>query len=264
MGYTTAGSGIGWFHVGSFPGLENLPEDMQEAVVRASNNSVSKKTWQTYGSVRKHLEQCEQKVGSRFRLPMDQQQVVVFVAFLLSTGKLKAGSVDNILSALRMYHLANGFYSSALRPDCVKHILRGRRNQDALEEREKITHLPVTLNVLELIRLSLKHEARMGEEEKSVVWAVSTIAFSGCIRVGELLSKKARSIDPSFDLQKKDVKQAGAYILTHEGSVAPGWFFSFWHLLRLKFIKLVVYPLVFRVLNPKQREIGLNFRFSQI
>ena len=203
-GYTT--DSVGWFGVWSFPGLECLPAEIQEAAVQACNNSVSKKTWGTYNAVKTHLDMCERKIGRSFRLPMDESSLVIFVAYLLSTGKLKAESVGNILSALRMYHLSQGFYSPMLRPDCIKNLLKGRGNQDALEERDKPSRLPVTLGVLELLRLRLKRDKNMSEEEKSVVWAVSTVAFGGGFRVGELLSKKARTIDPSFDLQKGDIK----------------------------------------------------------
>ena len=39
-GYTS--TKVGWFRVDSFPGLARLPLAMQNAVVSASNNSVSK------------------------------------------------------------------------------------------------------------------------------------------------------------------------------------------------------------------------------
>ena len=209
-GYTS--HSVGWFGVWSFPGLEGLPSEMQRAAVQACNNSVSKKTWGTYNAVKTHLDMCEIKVGRRFNLPMDESQLVIFVSYLLSTGRLKAVSIENIMSALRMYHLSQGFYSPMLRPECIRNLLRGRGNQDALEERDKPGRLPVTLGVLELLRLSLKRDKTMSDKEKSVVWAVSTIAFGGAFRVGELLSKKARTIDPSFDLQKGDIRHISSVV----------------------------------------------------
>ena len=149
VGYTS--SDVGWFNVWSFPGLEMMPVEIQRAVVQASNNCVTKKTWKTYDSVRGHLRMCEESVGRRFSFPMDEPQLVLFVGYLLSTNRLKAVSIENILSALRMYHLSQGMYSVMLRPDCVKNLLRGRKHQDALEERDKPGRLPVTLGVLELL-----------------------------------------------------------------------------------------------------------------
>lgn len=209
-GYTS--SSVGWFSVGSFPGLETTPVEVQRAVIQASNNCVTKKTWKTYESVINHLERCEVNVGKRFIFPMDEPQLVVFVGYLLSTNRLKSVSIENILSALRMYHLSQGFYSVLLRPQCVKNLLRGRAHQDALEERDKPKRLPVTLGVLELLRLALKCDRSMASEEKLVIWAIATVAFHGGFRLGELLSKKARSIDPAFDLQKRDVRHVSTII----------------------------------------------------
>lgn len=204
MGYRS--SKVGWFKASSFPGLATLPEAMQTAVIKASNNAISSDTWRNYGSVKGHLLKCQMKVGLRFRFPMDEPQIVMFVAYLLSTEKLKASTIDNLLSALRMVHLSEGYFAPTLRPDTVKLLLTGRGNEDALIARSKPSRLPVTLQVMELIRLTLKMDRKKGEEEKSLIWAVCTLAFTGGFRVGELLSKKARSIDPDFDLQKKNIK----------------------------------------------------------
>ena len=59
---------------------------------------------------------------------------------------------------------------------------------------------------MELIRLTLKMDKSKDEQEKALIWSVCTLAFAGGFRVGELLSKRARSIDPDFDLQKKNIK----------------------------------------------------------
>ena len=131
---------------------------------------------------------------------------MVFVAYLLSTEKLKAVSIENLLSALRMLHLAEGYFAVNLRPDVVKLLLTGRGNEDAVVARSKPGRLPVTLEVMELIRLSLRLDEKKCDKERALVWSVCTLAFTGGFRVGEILSKRARTIDPDFDLQKKDIK----------------------------------------------------------
>ena len=202
-GYTS--TKIGWFKASSFPGLSTLPMSMQSAVIKACNNSISKNTWASYGSVKGHLLKCQRKLGQRFAFPMGEPQIIVFVAYLLSSEKLKAASVENLLSALRMMHLSEGYFAPTLRPDTVKLLLRGRGNHDALLARSQPGRLPVTLEVMELIRLTLRLDRSKDDKEKAVIWAICTLAFTGGFRIGELLSKKARSIDPDFDLQKKNI-----------------------------------------------------------
>ena len=210
IGYTAAT--VGWFKASSFPGISSLPKGMRDALVKACNNSVSKNTWASYNSVKKHLEKCQKIWGRRFVFPMDGPQVTVFVAYFLSDTKLKSVSVENMLSALRMLHLTMGHYSPVLRPEIVKNMLRGRANEDALMSRCGKQRLPVTLDVLEMIRLTLKLDKKKCEKEKSLIWAVSTIAFTGGFRIGELLSKRARTIDPSYDLLKRDVKRVNRVV----------------------------------------------------
>ena len=101
--------------------------------------------------------------------------------------------------------MSKGFYLHVLRPDIVSSLLRGRANRDACLERRKVERLPVTVEILEMLRLILDLDRKLGEPYKSLVWAVSLLAYWGSFRVGELLSKTARTIDPECDLLRRDV-----------------------------------------------------------
>ena len=57
-----------------------------------------------------------------------------------------------------------------------------------------------------LLEAELEDKEDWSEQYKSMFWAVATLAFFGAFRVGELLSKKANSIDVDQDLLLKDVK----------------------------------------------------------
>ena len=106
-----------------------------------------------------------------------------------------------------MLHLSMGFYEPLLRPEVVKHMLRGKANEDVRVTRESKQRLPVTLEVMEMIRLSLRLDKSRCEKEKALIWSVCTLALGGGFRLGELLSKRARKIDPSYDLLKRDVRR---------------------------------------------------------
>ena len=60
--------------------------------------------------------------------------------------------------------------------------------------------------------------------------------------------------------KKHTIKNQGPIFLPTKEQLLPAGF-QFFAFLGLKFTKLVVYPLILRVLNQKQREIGLDFRF---
>ena len=63
-----------------------------------------------------------------------------------------------------------------------------------------------------------------------------------------------------FFLKISTGTQGTIFLPTREHLLRAG--FQFLAALGLKFIKLVVYPLILKGLQPKQREIGLDFRFS--
>ena len=110
----------------SFPHLEGLPRSLLAAAVKASNNSLSNKTWENYEVVKSHLKRCQQTTGERLNFPMGNREVVIFVAYLLSRNNLKAVTIENYLSALRNFHLTEGHFVTNLRPDIIKTMLKGK------------------------------------------------------------------------------------------------------------------------------------------
>ena len=64
----------------SFPALANLLRRIVEAAVMAANNSLTSGTWRVYNSVKKHIRECEEVIGRKFRFPMSESEVEIFVA----------------------------------------------------------------------------------------------------------------------------------------------------------------------------------------
>ena len=86
----------------------------------------------------------------------------------------------------------------------VQSVLRGKSNFD--EEVKRLdpskVRLPVTLDVLRLLKLTLSM-SELSERKKSLISAVALICFNGCLRVGEVLAKESRRIDPLNTLLRK-------------------------------------------------------------
>ena len=137
---------------------------------------------------------------------MTSDQIVTLVMYLREIRKVKKDTIENYLSSLRYIHLSKGVFPGVLRPEVVKTLLKGMSNQDLKAKRSSPDRLPVTLEVMFLLEWELEDRSDWSKEYKLLVWAVSTLAFFGSFRVGELLSKKARSIDPDFDLLLRDVR----------------------------------------------------------
>ena len=171
------GSKAGWYSKASFPA--SIPVDMSRALIKAGNNSLTVGTWMSYGSINRHLRDCQSATGRRLPFPMSHESVLTLLAYLFERTTLKAASISNLLSALRTAHLTKGYYVHVLRPDIVASLLKGRANKDASEARRMAERLPVTVDVLKMLRLILDLDKDMGEGYKLLVWSVLLMAFWG-------------------------------------------------------------------------------------
>ena len=118
--------------------------------------------------------------GIRITFPMTQNQILVFVSYMLVHRKVKSNTVSKTISAIQTLYLIEGVDLPILRDDRVKVILRGQANLDEEIGREgKTKQHPVTLNVMKLIRIQLRR-AHLGEKRKALIWCICTVAFNGC------------------------------------------------------------------------------------
>ena len=202
VGYTT-GSKTGWYSKASFP--NSIPADLSKALVKAANNSLAAGTWMSYGAINKHLKECQASTGKRLPFPMTHASVLTLIGYLFGKTSLKSVTINNLISALRTAHLAKGHYVHSLRPDIVASLLKGRANWDSSSSSKAEERLPVTVDILKMLRLILDLDKDMEEGYKLMIWSVCLLSFWGSFRVGEILSKKARSIDPEVDLLRQDV-----------------------------------------------------------
>ena len=198
-----AGGKVGWYSKNSFPA--SIPSSLSKALVKAANNSLASSTWMSYGSIHKHLKGCQDYTGKRLQFPFTHESVLTLLGYLFGQTTLKSATINNLMSALRTAHISKGYYLHVLRPDIVSSLLKGRANRDACLARRKVERLPVTVDILNMLGLILELNTQLSRPYKLLVWAVSVIAFWGSFRIGELLSKRARTIDPETDLLKKDV-----------------------------------------------------------
>ena len=200
------GGGNGLFSKASFPGLASLPAAITKAAMQCANNSLSEGSWANNKVVLGHLSRCQEHFKIRFHFPMKENEVMTLVLYLREVRRVKSATIENALSAIRIIHLTKGMFISCLRPEVVKLMLRGMSHEDLRLDRAANNRLPVTLEVLVLLEAELEDKEDWSDEYKSMFWSVATLAFFGAFRVGELLSKKANSIDMDQDLLLKDVK----------------------------------------------------------
>jgi len=152
------------------------------------------------------MEKCSKETGAIMKFPLDEGKVLVFIGWLLKRG-LAAATINAYLSGLRQAHLTAGVILPSLRSPVVSQIIQGATNLDALKKRakEKPKRLPVTPTILKIIKSELRTSTWI-KEDRLMIWAVCLLAFMGCFRIHELLSKKSSTFDPSFELLGQDLK----------------------------------------------------------
>ena len=194
----------GLFSLSSFDNFQ-LSDKHKNLLKTAANHSLSQKSWSAYRTAENMLRKCQEETGATMHLPLTDKDVLLFLAWLIERG-LQARTISTYLSGLRMMHLRNGYFVTALRSDLVKQILEGKIHLDAINRRlgSKPIRLPVTPAVLKLIKLEIK-EAEASKADKRLLWAVTTIGFAGAFRIHELLARQESNFDPLFTLLHQDV-----------------------------------------------------------
>ena len=182
----------GLYSVNSFP--SSLQPNLVKALIKAGNNSVTEGTWMQYKSARKHLEELQSTMGRRIKFPMSEEDVLGLVAHMFNKD-LQGTTVSKTLSAIRKLHLVEGIPCPTLRTDLITDCIKGRENFDEERYRGKKERLPVTVTVMKLLKVLIILDKKMDKHHKALIWAVAAIAFGGCLRIGELLSKWAGKVD---------------------------------------------------------------------
>ena len=188
-----------------FKGLQ-IPEEVKEALADLGNHGLSKSTWSNYRTAERMLLKCQKDRKRCMELPLGQEEVLIFVDWLVRDRKVKHGTVTSYLAGVRQAHVSRGMGVPVIRTDLVNLILAGKKNVERMGNlrRESRTRLPVTLGVMKLLKATLR-EAEMNLQEKLLTWTVACIAFNGSFRIHELLAKEEKKFDPIFTLLEEDL-----------------------------------------------------------
>ena len=187
-------------------GQTNVPAHLRPLLAELSNHSLAKSTWSSYRTSVKKLEEFSEETATPIGLPISDDTAIAFVAWLLSKG-ITASTVDTYLSGVRQWHLVSGTTPPLLRTPLISTVLKGKKNLDNIEKltgRAK-TRIPITPNLLKHMKSKLKKGDAPAHDRK-LLWACSTICFSGGLRCGEILCKKPKKFDPDTDFLHSQIR----------------------------------------------------------
>ena len=194
----------GMYNLASFQDIQ-IPDGLKRVLVDNSNNSITQGTWSAYRTALNKLISFSAETGHQTNFPLSENTILAFAAWVLSTG-VAALTLETYLSGIRMAHLTLGLKPPQLRTPLVTAVLQGKKNKDNMKKRagHPSTRLPITPDLLKLMKLDLAKSDKKGTDKK-MIWAAATIAFAGGLRGGEFLSKDKLTFDPATTLKEKDV-----------------------------------------------------------
>jgi hypothetical protein len=136
------------------------------------------------------IQKCESETKADLSIPFNQKKTLIFIDWLVRIRKLKASTVNSYLAGVRQLHIVKGLDPPNIRSSLVKLVLRGIENRDGIQKRTGSNkgRLPMTLNMMLVFKNTIAN-SDFGKNDKRLLWAVSTVAFAGGFRIGEILSK---------------------------------------------------------------------------
>jgi len=170
------------------------------------NLGLSQRTWSSYKTAERMWRRCEKDTGQKLELPWGQTQTLLFLDWLLADRGVSAATASSYLAGIRKLHEIRGLAEPTLKGGLVNQVLKGKKNQEGVEKRNKEDkgRMPVTLTIMKILKEAIRAWDRP-VEDKLLLWAVCTMAFHGSFRIHEILCQNENFFDPDFTLLSKDV-----------------------------------------------------------
>ena len=167
---------------------------------------LAKDTWANYNTAECMLRTCFEEKGIPLELPLQEDDILVFIHWLAFTRNLAGTTVDTYLSGIRQMHVAHGFEGHSIRTEKVKTIVKGLKHKKVTEKRRagEENRRPITVEILTVLKGRIADSDFLGRDQR-MIWSVCSTLFHGAFRVHELLCKRADSFDPDFTLLGRDV-----------------------------------------------------------
>jgi len=186
-----------------FKDLE-ISESSRAALAEAGKHGLARSTWSTYNTAEKALHMCRKEIGRAFMFPLNEEDILEFIGWLISVRKVKASTISGYLAGIRQAHVNQGFKAPTIRTPLVQLVLKGKSNMDSIADRRRDDRLPITIEKMKELKVRTR-SWEAGLQDKLLMWAISTLAFHGGFRIHELLCKTESTFDPDFDLLGEDI-----------------------------------------------------------
>lgn len=142
---------------------------------------------------------CAEEIGEDLSMPWDPRKAAIYITWAAETKKWASSTLQQYISAIKSAHRREGWPDNWLNYQ-VKNLIKGFEN---LSE-PRTQRLPITPAIMKILWKNLE-ASNIKEEDKRLVWAVSTIMYAGSLRGGEILGDKETEYDEDKMLLNKEI-----------------------------------------------------------
>jgi hypothetical protein len=165
--------------------------------------SVEQDTRRNYGAGLLHFTQfCDRfNIPECLRMPASEHLLAMFVS-ISGAGHVSPDTITSWLSGLQMWHAYNGATWTA--GPILRRVTSGATKL-APQSSLRPPREPVTFNHM----LILRQHLHLSNSRDAAIWAVVSVAFKTCSRLGELVPKSSAVFHPSCNVTRGGTVQRG-------------------------------------------------------
>ena len=200
------------------PSFANVPnssinKDIANNLTKSLGMGLADGTWSKYKTSYNHMLRVQEDTGVSMSLPLNDDQLLWYISYLDSQRHVDSKTIDSYVSGLRMLHLSMGIHIPTLKSPIVKLALKGTKRRQLLENEMKLKprRRAISLPILEFLSHQIAADRLLSAFDKQLYHTLCLTAFHGSFRMGELVSRQAKSYDSSHTLLCSDVSK---YVVT--------------------------------------------------
>ena len=175
--------------------------------------AVSASTWRKISSARNSLSRFCKKSGHPYSLPLKKNVLRAYISWSLVQDKLSPNTVKEYVSSLKTCYVLSDLSTAAFEDQMIGYLLRGAENlglRAPIPSKRRAMLLPLMRILVDKISKSdLPHCT------KSAMTCLASVAFFGCLRLGELVASNRFAFDPTCTLLVDDINFSDSMVTLH-------------------------------------------------
>ena len=184
---------------GNLQVASDTPSNLTEALKSKLATPLNKGTIANYATATRHLMRMYSSNNMKLKLPLSITDICLYLVYL-ETQNVGRQTASNYLDGLVFLHRSLGLDPPNINDKVVHYTLSNIKPSTARPR------VPIMAGTLRAFKLGLHNDKKLDREETRAFWAAATICWHGFLRMGEVLSKRARTTEENSTLLWEDIR----------------------------------------------------------